>query len=459
MPEFSARLSLPYIQAAQAQKHVTHNEAIERLDLVVQLVLQDIEVNTPPSLPQDGQIWATGGAPSGAWVGQPDRLAVWVNNGWLFITPDQGWQATLGSEIRIWDGNAWVSQPAAALTDVTGIGVNTGFDMINRLSVASEASLFSHDGAGHQLKINKQGGSDTASLLFQTGFSGRAEIGTAGNEDFTVKVSPDGGTWYDALQVAGTSGAVSMPNGVEIAGSVTGTAITQAPDDSTPGRLLKVGDFGLGRAESDFSASANLDVDFRNAVSFGLQTVTDATGGYPAGFASNASALAVLRAASDNRGVQVLHGLGAAASGSDAGLAMRAFRNDGTDGAWQVFYNTHNVLGTVAQTGGVPTGALIENGSNSNGHYVRFADGTQICTRSVTHDLDDLEAQAWAFPASFASTPVASFAVIGTSAAALEAWGQNGGTAWAEAVEWRTRHRSALSNTIEVQLTATGRWF
>jgi hypothetical protein len=47
-----------------------------------------------------------------------------------------------------------------------------------------------------------------------------------------------------------------------------------------------------------------------------------------------------------------------------------------------------NVLGTVSQSSGVPTGAIIERGSNANGEYVRFADGTQICwSRRVRNDM------------------------------------------------------------------------
>jgi uncharacterized ferritin-like protein (DUF455 family) len=48
MPDLSARLSLPYLLPAQAQKHVTHNEALARLDLLVQLVLEAVGVDTPP---------------------------------------------------------------------------------------------------------------------------------------------------------------------------------------------------------------------------------------------------------------------------------------------------------------------------------------------------------------------------------------------------------------------------
>src|SRR5690606_15811578 len=47
-------------------------------------------------------------------------------------------------------------------------------------------------------------------------------------------------------------------------------------------------------------------------------------------------------------------------------------------------YRQGNILGTVSQSGGVPTGALIQTGSNANGSYVRYADGTQICWGAVT---------------------------------------------------------------------------
>lgn len=42
-------------------------------------------------------------------------------------------------------------------------------------------------------------------------------------------------------------------------------------------------------------------------------------------------------------------------------------------------YHTNNIVGTVSQSSGVPTGAIIERGSNANGEYVKFADGTMIC--------------------------------------------------------------------------------
>lgn len=60
--------------------------------------------------------------------------------------------------------------------------------------------------------------------------------------------------------------------------------------------------------------------------------------------------------------------------------------NGDIDSGWipATFFNKTNILGTVSQVGGVPTGAIIERGSNANGEYVKFADGTMICTGLTT---------------------------------------------------------------------------
>lgn len=92
------------------------------------------------------------------------------------------------------------------------LGINTTADSVNRLSARSEAVLFSaidaaSGGIGDiQFKINKETATDTASLLFQTGFSGRAEMGLAGNDDWRIKVSADGAAWQDAIEVDAASG-------------------------------------------------------------------------------------------------------------------------------------------------------------------------------------------------------------------------------------------------------------
>ena len=182
--------------------------------MVVQLTIEAIDAVTPPITAVEGQAWAIGAGATGAWSDHVGELATWRNGGWLFVTPRIGWRAwdmTTATAIS-YDGTSWTpihSDPD--FQNLTGIGVNTTFDTTNRSAVASDASLLSHAGNDHQLKINKASVSDTASLLYQSNWSGRAEMGLAGNDDFSVKVSADGSTFTEALRIDGPTGTVTMP--------------------------------------------------------------------------------------------------------------------------------------------------------------------------------------------------------------------------------------------------------
>lgn len=211
MSELSPSLSLPLIQPAQAQKHVTHNEAVELLDMIVQLTVQALDETVPPAAPQDGQTWGVGAGATAAWTGQDGALASFRGGGWLFVTPQDGWRAwsVADGAARVYSGGGWNSA-AGDLNNVAGVGINATSDSVNRLTVASDASLFSHDGAGHQIKVNKVGATDTASLLFQSGWSGRAEMGLAGSDGFAVKVSADGSAWSTAFSADGATGGVTV---------------------------------------------------------------------------------------------------------------------------------------------------------------------------------------------------------------------------------------------------------
>jgi hypothetical protein len=58
-------LRLPYIMAAQSQKHVTHNEAIRALDAVVQLAVLDRDLAAPPVSPAEGDRYIVAANPTG----------------------------------------------------------------------------------------------------------------------------------------------------------------------------------------------------------------------------------------------------------------------------------------------------------------------------------------------------------------------------------------------------------
>ena len=214
MSDTSPALGLPFIMASQAQKHVTHNEALRVLDAIVHLTVDGPPLPTPPLEAETGQRFLVGDGADQDWAGHDGDIAVRDGNAWFFVTPQPGWRANMastGQVLRFADG-AWTVQ-APDLQNLPAIGVGTTADDVNRLSVVSDASLLTHDGAGHQVKVNKASEGDTASVLFQTGWSGRAEMGTTGNDDFAIKVSADGSAWSTALSVEAESGRVIFPKG------------------------------------------------------------------------------------------------------------------------------------------------------------------------------------------------------------------------------------------------------
>lgn len=129
------------------------------------------------------------------------------------------------------------------------------------------------------------------------------------------------------------------------------------------------------------------------------------------------------------------------------------------------------ILGTVSQEEGVPTGAIIERGSNANGEYVRFADGTQICTRRVpAGSLTWYTVDNWAgtttvsfyapaslsFPAEFVN-PIEVMRIFLTDNYYVGTTGSNIGQVWGmlRALQIST----TTSPPTTVHLLAIGRWF
>ena len=206
-------LGLPLLSAAQAQKHVTHNEALLKLDALIHLSVISRSLAAPPAA-ADGDRYLVAASPSGAWAGQQGLLALAQGGGWVFITPRKGWRLWVESESKLlaFDGTLW--REPFTITDLANIvrlGVNATADDVNRLAISSAASLFNHAGSDHRLKLNKNAAGDTASLLYQTNWSGRAEMGLTGSDDFRINVSGDGAAWKTALVIDRASGAVSLP--------------------------------------------------------------------------------------------------------------------------------------------------------------------------------------------------------------------------------------------------------
>lgn len=481
MSFWSANLKLPYMAAAQAQKHVTHNEALELLDAIVQLTVKAFDATTPPLLANEGDVWAIGSGAVNEWAGHDGELSVSSNGTWLFIEPRTGWRAANESDLRIYDGGAWIKPALPELQNLPGVGVGTSYDAGNPLSVSGAATLLSHEGSGHQLKINKAATVDTASMLFQTGWSGRAEFGTVGSDDFAMKVSPDGTAWFTALTLAGTSGRVrfgqpgELPDGSAAAPSLTfandadsgffrvgndavgaavggakqwhwspttfqldvpmtGAAVQVSTTDVTAGRLMKTGAFGLGATGATPAAT-----DLNTIAAPGFYRIAQANA-------------ATGNAPTTAQGWMVLHHQFDAADATQtawaAGVAtIEVWRRVKQGSVWQP-WSRHSV----------------QTGSNSNGSFVRFADGTQICrhfqssslaSETATGSLFTSAAEVtWVFPATFADVGVFVHCNPRTS---TSVWGRGRPTA---ATQGALRLFSATSVTVPLtcDFIAIGRW-
>jgi hypothetical protein len=92
------RLSLPVIEAAQAQKHVTHNEALTLLDCLTQLAVESRALAAPPASSADGVCYIPASGASGAWSGFDNQLALYSAGGWTRITPAPGLKAWVRDE-------------------------------------------------------------------------------------------------------------------------------------------------------------------------------------------------------------------------------------------------------------------------------------------------------------------------------------------------------------------------
>jgi hypothetical protein len=230
MPNTTNRVKLPYILQSQSQKEVTHNSGLDLIDALLQAACVSVSVNTPPGSPAAGDCYVVGTSPTGAWSAQAKAVAFYTT-GWNFIVPWEGltvW-ANDTNQLYTYDGAAWgATYNLSQFNNLTMLGINTTADATNKLSVSSSAILFNNIGNDIQVKINKNAIGDKASFLFQTGFSGRAEFGLLGDDNFTLKVSANGSTFFNALKMLAASGRVALKAngaGLTAAGTTQGTAL------------------------------------------------------------------------------------------------------------------------------------------------------------------------------------------------------------------------------------------
>jgi hypothetical protein len=257
-------------------------------------------VAAPPANPAATARHIVPAGATGAWAGQTGRVAVLAEGGgWVFAVPKAGWRTWVADEglMVVHQGGTWVDMVADRLADgITALGINGPVGGADRLAVTGEAALFTHGGGDHRIKVNKAAAGNTASLMFQTGFSGRAEMGLAGSDAFAVRVSDDGATFRTALSIMPATGVPDLRAGATVDGRLAYTrgnavgAVSQSAGQPT-GAVIERG----AGANGDFLRLAdgtlicwrhNLSTAAVSTAEGALFRSGDVTWTYPAAFAA-----------------------------------------------------------------------------------------------------------------------------------------------------------------------------
>ena len=218
------------------------------VDAVVPIGVLDADRTAPPTTPAEGDRHIIASGATGAWAGHADAVAAYQDGAWRFLVPKPGWCAWCDADgaLLVYDGTAWtdVAGGAGAMPgSVAQLGVNDTASAPNLLTVKSNAALFNAvsvagGGTGHmRVQISKEASAKTASVVFSDAFSGRAEFGLIGSDDFKLKVSSDGSTFVEALAIDQSSGNAALPRGLSLTGVISPSQITANQNDYNPSGL------------------------------------------------------------------------------------------------------------------------------------------------------------------------------------------------------------------------------
>lgn len=111
----TANLQLPLVQASQAQKHVTVNEAFGIVDALSQVTLASMTDQVPPVSVADGTAFAIPSGATGAWSTEVGKIAIASNGGWVYVVPRAGWRGWVSATGKsvLHDGATWVEAAVA----------------------------------------------------------------------------------------------------------------------------------------------------------------------------------------------------------------------------------------------------------------------------------------------------------------------------------------------------------
>jgi hypothetical protein len=274
MSDITTHLLLPYIQASQAQKHVTHNEALRLLDAMVQLSVLDRDMTAPPASPADGDRHIVASGATGLWAGWDLNVAFWVDGAWMRLVPRPGWLAWIADEAAfvVWNGSAW--EPVGEPVDV----LDAIFSLVNAIDPTKKA-MFSLSGistgttrtytlpnTSSELAILAGTQTFTGSKTFSGTLTASGATATLGTSPGTATygigtgATTNGTTKTVNLGTGGASGSNTVVNIGSATAGAGGTTVVNTPTVTFANAVTQVGMpqanltvqlLGLGGAAAD----------------------------------------------------------------------------------------------------------------------------------------------------------------------------------------------------------------
>jgi len=181
MTDNTDRLGLPFILPAQAQKHLTHNEALAKLDALVQASCLSVDLATPPSSPTVGDAYLIAPTATGDWAGHDHHIGVRSSSGWTFHEPKEGWIAWAQNRgaLMVFDGNNWLPFSPSSLASTP--------------------------------LLNRDTATDDAGFIWQTAYQSTALFGQFGSSDMRLAMSNDGTSFTDSVIIDSATGILNRP--------------------------------------------------------------------------------------------------------------------------------------------------------------------------------------------------------------------------------------------------------
>jgi hypothetical protein len=295
-------------------------------------------------------------------------------------------------------------------------------------------------------------------------FTGSVNIadGTAAAPAIRFTTDPDTGMYRSAadaigFSAGGTRRALLSSTALQVDVPLTGTAVVSSNSDTTAGRVLTVGYQGWGAEAVTLPGSTN--IKDRALMGGVYQYAASAVSGAPETLSYWHTLLALYHGTATRRAFLDIRTVGT----NQIRGWLGANSSETGDIFWDRLVTYNSLLGTVTQDSGVPTGAVIQRGSNANGEFVRFADGTQICTFTPATGVacattkgalfGNAATQTWTFPIAFADEP----AVSGSGGGANRWLTLSPPTT--TTVGWETLSHTSSATESAPTLTAIGRWF